>query len=109
MVDEEDHYNPSVRLLEIDRQNTSCGFHLTRSKWDPYPWISGVDPSSPADVSGMKSGDCVLEVNGEDVVGLRISEVAELVRSKEQVTLLLWNAGVDPKCSPEVCTPYRYR
>ncbi|EDS43914.1 conserved hypothetical protein [Culex quinquefasciatus] len=36
----DDHYNPSVRILHIPKQpDGSCGFHLSRSKWDPYPWI----------------------------------------------------------------------
>lgn len=31
---------PIVQLLEIQReQGAACGFHLTRSKWDPYPWV----------------------------------------------------------------------
>lgn len=34
------HYEPSVRLLRIRKTITeSCGFHLTRTKWDPYPWV----------------------------------------------------------------------
>ena len=45
----------------------------------------------------------MLEVNGEDVLGQRIGEVASRVRAKaDRVTLLLWNAGSDPNCSPEV-------
>jgi hypothetical protein len=45
----------------------------------------------------------VLEVNGEDVLGQRIGEVASRVRARaDRVTLLLWNAGSDPHCSPEV-------
>lgn len=36
----DDHYNPSVRVLSIPKlENGSCGFHLSRSKWDPYPWV----------------------------------------------------------------------
>lgn len=35
-----DHYNPSVREVNIPKlSNGSCGFHLSRSKWDPYPWV----------------------------------------------------------------------
>lgn len=35
-----DHYNPSVREINIPKlPNGSCGFHLSRSKWDPYPWV----------------------------------------------------------------------
>ncbi|XP_023309876.1 uncharacterized protein LOC108916208 [Anoplophora glabripennis] len=106
--DVEDHYNPSVRLVEIERNGSTCGFHLTRGKWDPYPWVSGVDDGSVAAAAGMKPGDCLLEVNGEDIIGHRISEVAEIVRSKpDQVSLLLWNAGIDPQCTPEAlcCGP----
>lgn len=44
----------------------------------------------------------MLEVNGEDILGLRIAEVARLVRAKaENVQLLLWTTGMDPRCSPE--------
>lgn len=44
----------------------------------------------------------MLEVNGEDILGLRIAEVAKLVRAKpEAVTLLLWTSGADPRCAPE--------
>lgn len=105
MSDVEDHSSPRVRLLEIERQSGNCcGFHLTRSKWDPYPWISSVDADSAAELAGMQPGDCLLEVNGEDVLGQRVGEIAEMVRAQpEQVSLLLWNAGVDPHCGPKVC------
>jgi len=98
------HYCPSVRICEVVRPVTgSCGFHLTRSKWDPYPWVSGVESGSPAEAAGLQAGDCVLEVNGEDVLGQRIGEIASRVRARaDRVTLLLWNAGSDPQCSPEV-------
>lgn len=99
----DDHYSPSVRLLEVERTSGSFGFNLSRSKWDPYPWVSSVDPGSSAEFKGLKPGDCVLEVNGEDVLGRRISDVADLVKSGEQVALLIWNAGCEPHCGPEVC------
>ncbi|XP_069686970.1 uncharacterized protein [Periplaneta americana] len=97
------HYAPSVRLCDMARpSNGSCGFHLTRSKWDPYPWVSGVESGSAAEAAGLQSGDCVLEVNGDDVLGQRIGEVASRVRARgDRVSMLLWNAGSDPQCSPE--------
>ncbi|XP_017486675.1 PREDICTED: uncharacterized protein LOC108375106 isoform X1 [Rhagoletis zephyria] len=104
-----EHYDPSVRLLCIRKTITgSCGFHLTRTKWDPYPWVSAVDAHTAAEMSGLKAGDCVLEVNGEDVLGLRIADIAKLVQAKSgQVTLLLWNCGSDFECEPErlCCAP----
>lgn len=101
----EEHQNPALRVCEVLRttESGSCGFHLTRTKWDPYPWVSGVDKDSAAHHAGLKVGDCVLEVNGEDVLGLRVGEIATRVRTdSERVTLLLWNSGVDPNCDPEV-------
>jgi hypothetical protein len=40
-VNETEHYCPSVRIVHVAKtENGACGFHLTRSKWDPYPWVS---------------------------------------------------------------------
>jgi Periplasmic protease len=89
---------PSLRLCDVARPSDGpCGFHLTRTAWDPYPWVSGVESGSPAETAGLQAGDCVLEVNGEDVLGQRIEEVASRVRARaDRVTLMLWNAGSDP-------------
>lgn len=98
MQKEIEENQPSLRLCDVERPSTgSCGFHLTRTAWDPYPWVSGVEAGSAAEAAGLQSGDCVLEVNGEDVLGQRIGEVASRVRARgDRVTLLLWNAGSDP-------------
>ncbi|XP_067618737.1 uncharacterized protein [Eurosta solidaginis] len=80
------HYAPSLRLLRIRKTVTgSCGFNLTRTKWDPYPWV-----------------------NGEDVLGMRIMDITKLVQAKSgHVSLLLWSCGSDLKCDPEniCCAP----
>jgi hypothetical protein len=60
-----DHYSPSVRVVHVSKpSNTSSGFgfHLSRSKWDPYPYVSRIDKDSFASSSGLREGDCVLEV-----------------------------------------------
>ncbi|XP_017046544.1 uncharacterized protein LOC108091713 isoform X2 [Drosophila ficusphila] len=54
----------SVRLVKIPRAAPSMenfGFQLTRSKWDPYPWVCEVATGTPAALCGLKPGDCVLE------------------------------------------------
>lgn len=62
-----DHYSPSVRSVyvskPIEATTSGFGFHLSRSKYDPYPYISRVDKDSFASAGGLKEGDCVLEVN----------------------------------------------
>uniref|UniRef100_A0A8D8PAK0 E3 ubiquitin-protein ligase SINAT2 n=1 Tax=Culex pipiens TaxID=7175 RepID=A0A8D8PAK0_CULPI len=79
----------------------SLGLHLSRTPWDPYPWVSGVLPGSCAEKAGVRIGDCVLEANGEDLLGLKIIEIAKRVRSdkdrstKPGVSLLLWNSGFE--------------
>ncbi|XP_030746329.1 uncharacterized protein LOC115875092 isoform X1 [Sitophilus oryzae] len=101
-------HQPSVRIVEFEKKGPNCGFHLTRGKWDPYPWVSQVDDDSVSNLAGLKPGDCLLEVNDEDIVGKKICEIAELVKNKTgKVSLLVWNAGVDPHCSPEAlcCGP----
>lgn len=37
-----------------DKERKSCGFHLTRSKWDPYPWVGFVEPGSIAHAAGLR-------------------------------------------------------
>lgn len=53
---------PGKMILQMQRMNASpdgqsgksCGFHLTKSKWDPYPWIGYVEDNGPADLAGLK-------------------------------------------------------
>lgn len=65
MINALDHYSPSVRVVNITKEVdvSGFGFLLSRSKWDPYPYISKIDVDSPASSSGLKEGDCVLEVS----------------------------------------------
>lgn len=45
----------SLRLSDDENHcRKSCGFHLTRSKWDPYPWVGYVEAGSVADHAGLK-------------------------------------------------------
>ncbi|XP_033167273.1 uncharacterized protein LOC117145652 [Drosophila mauritiana] len=101
----------SVRLLRIPRAAPAMenyGFQLTCSKWDPYPWVCEVAAGTPAALCGLKPGDCVLEVNGNDVLGLRVSEIAKMVKSqKDCVTILCWNSECDKDCDTNsiCCAP----
>ncbi|XP_016990083.2 LOW QUALITY PROTEIN: uncharacterized protein LOC108052242 [Drosophila rhopaloa] len=98
----EDGAGSTVRLLRIPRAAPTMenyGFHLTRSKWDPYPWVCEVAAGTPAALCGLKPGDCVLEVNGLDVLGLRVAEIAKMVKSqKDCVTILCWNSECEKDC-----------
>ncbi|KAH8382976.1 hypothetical protein KR009_006132 [Drosophila setifemur] len=101
----------SVRLLRIPRAAPSIdsyGFHLTRTKWDPYPWVCEVAAGTPAALCGLRPGDCVLEVNGNDVLGLRVADIAKIVKSQEDaVTILCWNSACEKDCDKNsiCCAP----
>lgn len=45
--------------------------------------IFNVIPSTPADFSGLKQGDIIIAVDGKDINGMNVSEVANLVRGPE--------------------------
>uniref|UniRef100_A0A182LZK1 RING-type domain-containing protein n=1 Tax=Anopheles culicifacies TaxID=139723 RepID=A0A182LZK1_9DIPT len=83
-------------------KNGCLGLHLSRTPWDPYPWVSGVVEGSCADTAGVRIGDCVLEANGEDLLGLKVIDIAKRVRGRKAsrttpagVGLLLWNSGFE--------------
>ncbi|EFN89922.1 Probable E3 ubiquitin-protein ligase sina-like CG13030 [Harpegnathos saltator] len=75
----------SLKMQKINRSsNNSLGFHLTKSKWDPFPWISYVENDSPADLAGLRTGDCLLSVDDVDLLGLKIAEIAVLIRKEDE-------------------------
>lgn len=44
------------------------------------------------------------QVNGEDVLGMRVADVASLVKAKlDHVGLLLWNTNLDQACESNLC------
>lgn len=60
-------------------------------------FIGGVTAKSPAEQAGLRSGDRLLAVDGKEVQGMPLPEVAKLLRSRSdepgQVTLKLWRKG----------------
>ncbi|XP_061390721.1 uncharacterized protein LOC133326061 [Musca vetustissima] len=76
--------------------NGSLGLHLSRAPWDPYPWVSSIQKDSNSYKAGLRIGDCLLELNGNDVLGLKISEIAALLKnhwlneSSNYVSVVIW-------------------
>ncbi|XP_037303057.1 uncharacterized protein LOC115454221 [Manduca sexta] len=101
-------YTVGVRLIVLnlpEDEGEGLGFRLTRTLWDPYPWVREVTPGSRADGAGLKTGDCILQADGKDLLGLPVGQVAGLIRGDgagRGVSLLVWNCGVDPKDDPEL-------
>ncbi|CAG9790682.1 unnamed protein product [Diatraea saccharalis] len=71
----EQEYTSGVRLVVLnlpEDEGEGLGFRLTRTLWDPYPWVG--------QVAGLIRGD----------------------GAGRGVSLLVWNCGVNPKDDPEV-------
>ncbi|XP_062123266.1 LOW QUALITY PROTEIN: uncharacterized protein LOC133836694 [Drosophila sulfurigaster albostrigata] len=79
----------------IKSPNGALGLNLSRAPWDPYPWVSGVQAESNAQLAGVRIGDTLLQLNGIDVLGMRISELANRLREHwltgaEHATMMMW-------------------
>ena len=51
------------------------GFNLNAKKGKSGQYVGKVEPGSPADVAGLRDGDRVVEVNGENVSNENFSQV----------------------------------
>uniref|UniRef100_A0A3Q0RVS5 Na(+)/H(+) exchange regulatory cofactor NHE-RF n=1 Tax=Amphilophus citrinellus TaxID=61819 RepID=A0A3Q0RVS5_AMPCI len=76
---------PAVELLprvcHMVKGEQGYGFNLHSDKKKRGQFVRAVDPDSPAERSGIRPGDRILEVNGVTTEGLRHSEVVGLIRA----------------------------
>ncbi|EDW58326.2 uncharacterized protein [Drosophila virilis] len=84
-----------LQQCTIKAPNGALGLNLSRAPWDPYPWVSGVQDESNAQLGGVCIGDTLLQLNGKDVLGMRISELAtrlseHWLTGAEHVTMMMW-------------------
>lgn len=81
------------RLTSISGRFTGIGAQLGEE--NGLPIIVSPFDGSPAQQAGVKAGDVILEVNGEDVSELSLTQIAEKVRgpADSQVTLTLFRTA----------------
>ncbi|XP_034485492.1 uncharacterized protein LOC117790242 [Drosophila innubila] len=90
----------------IKSPNGALGLNLSRAPWDPYPWVSGVQAESNAQLAGVCIGDTLLQLNGIDVLGMRISELANKLREHwltgaGHATMMMWRQQTNSLGSTE--------
>lgn len=74
-----------LRLLKFNANpDGTLGVDLSRAPWDPYPWISNISSESNAYAAGLRIGDTLLELNGYNVLGLRILQIVELLKNSQR-------------------------
>ncbi|KAM4698571.1 Na(+)/H(+) exchange regulatory cofactor NHE-RF2 [Rhinophrynus dorsalis] len=77
------------RLCHIHKGEQGYGFHLHGEKGKTGQYIRKVEPGSPAEAAGLKAGDRVLEVNGENVEKETHHQVVQRIKAVENETRLL--------------------
>ncbi|XP_066869815.1 Na(+)/H(+) exchange regulatory cofactor NHE-RF2 isoform X4 [Kogia breviceps] len=82
------------RLCHLQKGPQGYGFNLHSDKSRPGQYIRSVDPGSPAAHSGLRAQDRLIEVNGQNVEGLRHAEVVASIKAREDEA---WLLVVDPE------------
>ncbi|NXK62897.1 NHRF1 protein, partial [Sylvietta virens] len=80
---------PAARLCRLERGPDGYGFHLHGEKGKPGQFIRLVEPGSPAEQSGLRAGDRLLEVDGENVERESHQQVVERIRAAAGAVSLL--------------------
>ncbi|KAK3520401.1 hypothetical protein QTP70_024147 [Hemibagrus guttatus] len=77
------------RLCCMTKGENGYGFHLHGEKGKTGQYIRKVEPASPAEASGLRAGDRVVEVNGDNVERETHQQVVQRIKALEQETRLL--------------------
>ncbi|KAM6119061.1 Na(+)/H(+) exchange regulatory cofactor NHE-RF1 [Phoenicopterus ruber ruber] len=90
---------PAARLCRLERGPDGYGFHLHGEKGKPGQFIRLVEAGSPAERSGLRAGDRLLEVDGENVERESHQQVVERIRAAAGAVSLL---VVDPAADEQL-------
>lgn len=52
----------NLKLISLECGSKGLGIRLSKSSWDPYPFVSQLDDNSTAAKAGLQVGDCILKV-----------------------------------------------
>ncbi|KAM9119712.1 Na(+)/H(+) exchange regulatory cofactor NHE-RF1 [Pangshura tecta] len=77
------------RLCLMKKGPNGYGFNLHSDKTKPGQYIRAVDPDSPAESSGLRPQDRIIEVNGQCVEGKQHSDVVTAIKAGGDETKLL--------------------
>lgn len=69
------------RLCQLDKGDNGYGFHLHGEKGKTGQFIRLVEPESPAEVSGLRAGDRLVFVNGDNVENESHQQVVTRIRA----------------------------
>jgi len=65
MIMERADSDSNLKLISVECGSKGLGIKLSKSTFDPYPFVSFVDGNSNAQAMGLEVGDCVLQVGNK--------------------------------------------
>ncbi|XP_048343960.1 Na(+)/H(+) exchange regulatory cofactor NHE-RF1 [Sphaerodactylus townsendi] len=77
------------RLCQMKKGPSGYGFNLHSDKTKPGQYVRAVDPDSPAESSGLRAQDRIIEVNGLSMEGKQHSDVVTAIKAGGDETKLL--------------------
>lgn len=84
------------RLCAMKKGPTGYGFNLHSDKSKPGQFIRAVDPDSPAEASGLRAQDRIVEVNGVCMEGKQHGDVVSAIKAGgEEAKLLVVDKETD--------------
>lgn len=66
---------------------SGIGSYVGTDEASGYPILSGVFEGSPAKEAGLRDGDIIYEVNGENIGGLTLTEAVNMIKGPEGTTV----------------------
>jgi carboxyl-terminal processing protease len=73
-------FNPDEARRIQETSFVGIGVVLSKPQQDQLPLITEIFPKSPAAASGLKRGDRITAVDGNDVAGKSVGDIAQLIR-----------------------------
>ncbi len=93
------------RLCYLTKGDRGYGFHLHGERNRGAQFIRKIEPGSTADLSGLRTGDRLVEVNGENVEGETHQQV---MREENLLDHFTWDTGRDVSHNLVSCLPRQH-
>ena len=90
--------NPDEARRSRETSFAGIGVVMSRPQDNQTPLIAEIFPNSPASSSGLKRGDRIVSVDGQDVSGQSVGDIAALIRGQAGTTVRI---GVTRLNSPQ--------
>ena len=74
-------------FTQVEAQYAGIGAYISRT--NGYATVSGFIENSPAEKAGVKQGDVIIAVNGEDVVGKDVEIVTGKIKGEEGTSVTI--------------------